>query len=274
MNGFISFVLFPSNSKAAFLASKVEDATADVRALEEATRHLKAHVTVDEIIASELYLLEGIHSDLMCFHPYKTLFGYSEDLRTYLRSKVGRDAISFSSSDRGKDANIMVSGEDLRPIHEEAWRIVEDACVSDIPLLYTPGQIGIAAMILANDELEKSRDEEQITAAAADKEEQLKTMEKSSFPRIDLRRYLTNRFRHGRTEKEQEELRIQIAKLTVMLGQLKSGDFGCGNFANLDMSAIRAVHKKLKRCKAWGEQEILKVDTKKKNKKRKLDQEE
>jgi len=269
MNGYIPCC--PSNLKAAFLASKVEDATADVRALEEATKHLKAHVTVDEIIASELNLLEGIHSDLMCFHPYKTLFGYSEDLRTYLRSKDGRDAVSFSG-DRGRDTNIMVSGEDLRPIHEEAWRVVEDSCVSDIPLLYTPGQIGIAAMILANEELEKSRDEEKIMAA--NNEERVKTMEKSSFPRIDLHRYLANRFKHGRTEKEQEALQLQIANLTTMLGQLKSGNFGCGNFADLDMSAIRAVHKKLKKCKAWGEQEISKGDTKKKMKKRKLDQDE
>lgn len=234
---------------------------------------MQAHVPIEEIITSELYLLEGIHSDLMCFHPYKTLIGYSEDLRTYLRSKDGQCAISFSSSSvekNGRDSTIMVSGEDLRPIHDEAWGIVDDACVSDIPLLYTPGQIGIAAMILANEELEKSRDEEQILSA--NNEEGKKTTEKATFPRIDVHRYLANRFKHGRTEKEQEALQVQIAKLTAMLRQLKSGKYGCGNYVDLDMSALKALNKKLKKCKAWGEQETSKNETKKKVKKRKLDQ--
>jgi len=265
------------NKQAAFLASKVEDATVDIRALEEATKHMQAHVSVDEIIAAELRLLEGVHSDLMIFHPYKTLIAYAEDLRTFLRSKDGRAAVVFSTNhnnDQKRNNHVaIISGEDLRPIHEEARLIVDDACVSDIPLLFTPGQIGLAAMMLANEALEKSREDQQSLYSTEDEYlEEKKTLEKVSFPKIDLHVYLTHRFRQGRTGKELFALQERIQQLKIMLCQLKSGKFGCGNYDDLDMSALKAVHKKLKKCKAWGEPDNSTSEKKKKSKKRKTDE--
>ena len=226
---------------------------------------MQAHVTVEKIISSELRLLEGIHCDLMCFHPYKTLIGYSEDLRTYLKSKDGRAAVissTSSSSNRGKgNPSVVVSGEDLRPIHNDARRIVDDACVSEIPLLHTPGQIGLAAMILANEKVDKARAEALVDEFGEEK----KKDDKASFPRIDLHTYVKNRFK-GRTAEEHEALEKQMEALIDMLRLLRQGEY------ELDISALKAVHKKLKKCKAWGESEEAKGEKTKKKKKRKADE--
>ena len=64
----------------AFLASKVEDATVDIRYLEEATKQMQAPVTQTEIIDAEIALVSGVHFELLCFHPYKTVLAYTEDL--------------------------------------------------------------------------------------------------------------------------------------------------------------------------------------------------
>jgi cyclin H len=251
-----------------------------VRDLEEGTKRLHAHVSSDDIIHAELRMLDGVDSDLMCFHPYKTVLAYTDDLRTYLRSKAGASAIrrNLSVSESGSNAAVpIVSGEMLRPIHDDAWKIVDDACVSDIPLLYTPGQIGLAAMILANEELEKKRAEEaaQEESAAVDNEDAASREEggdppktRQSIPSIDLQIYVKNRFK-GRSEKEHKILEQQMQDLTEEVKQLKSGKFGCGNHG-LDLGKLKEINKKLKKCKAWGVQELPSKE-KKKKKKRKFD---
>lgn len=57
----------------AFLGSKVEDATVDIRYLEEATKQMQAPVTQKEIVEAEVSLVAGLHFELLCFHPYKTV---------------------------------------------------------------------------------------------------------------------------------------------------------------------------------------------------------
>ena len=244
-----------------------------MRDLEEGTKRLQAHVSSDDIIHAELRLLAGVHSDLMCFHPFKTVLAYTEDLRTYLKSKAGSSAIISHEGPDGKKAPApIVSGEMLRPIHDDAWKIVDDACVSDIPLLYTPGQIGLAAMILANEELEENRAKEEkakleatvnIPTESATKDEADEASQRP--PKIDLQSYVKNRFK-GRSAKEHTILEQQMVDLTKDMKDLASGRFGCGNYG-IDMAKLKIVHKKLKKCKAWGEQEL--VSGKKKKRKRK-----
>jgi cyclin H len=121
----------------AFLASKVEDAMTDVRYLEEGTNLMNAPVPLSDIIPAEISLLEGVNFELLCFHPYKAVLALTEDLRTYLKSEKGRLLVHFANgSDR------LIVGQDLKPMHDAAQDIINDVIVSDIPLLYTPGQIG------------------------------------------------------------------------------------------------------------------------------------
>jgi Cdk activating kinase (CAK)/RNA polymerase II transcription initiation/nucleotide excision repair factor TFIIH/TFIIK, cyclin H subunit len=139
----------------AFLASKVEDATVDVRYLEDGTRLMEAHVKVKEIVEAEVKLIKGIDFDLCCFHPYKVVLAFTEDLRTFLKSKDGRKFVTVVNKD-------VVSGEDLRPIYDLARDIIQKLMfTSDVMLMSSPGKIGFVAMILANEILASKGEEHQ-----------------------------------------------------------------------------------------------------------------
>lgn len=219
----------------AFLASKVEDAMTDVRYLEEGTNLMNAPVALSEIILAELNLLAGVNFELLCFHPYKAVLALTEDLRTYLKSEKGRSLVHFANgSDR------LIVGQDLKPMHDAAQDIVNDVIVSDIPLLYTPGQIGLAALMVANDQQEKNDD----------------------VPQIDLLGYLSHRFEAADIDKMTSVLREICGKLL----ELKDGKYGCAIY-NVDMEKLKGIHKKLKKCRLWGQKE-------KKKKKRKATDDE
>ena len=122
---------------------KVEDATVNIRYLEEGTKLMKAHVTIPEIIKAEIHLAEGIDYDLRCIHPYKAVEGYTEDLRTFLKTKEGRSCVNRD----------WVGSADLRPLYEEAKCIVEELVVTDIPLISIARKIGLASLIMANEKI-------------------------------------------------------------------------------------------------------------------------
>jgi cyclin H len=202
---------------AAFMATKVEDCLTQVHHLEEATKLMNAPVTQTEIIKAEYPFLGGINCDLLCFHPYKAVLAFTEDLRTFLKTSKGRELASFPN---GEDRPIV--GQDLSPMHNAARAIVDDAIVSDIPLLFSPGQIGLAALMVANDELNKPE-----------------------VPKINLAGYIEHRFEG----KDQIKTRDRLLKLRSMLKELKEGKHGCGNHM-VDLQKLKAIHKKLKKCRS------------------------
>jgi cyclin ccl1 len=209
---------------AAFLASKVEDAMTDVRYLEEGTNIMNAPVSQAEIIPAEISLLSGVDFDLLCFHPYKAVLAITEDLRTYLKSEKGRSLVHFQNAANQR----TIVGQDLKPMHDAAQLIVNDVIVSDIPNLYTPGQIGLAALMVAN---EKQRG-------------------KDDIPQIDLLGYLSQRFE----DKDLERMRTLLRDLCAMLRELKDGKYGCANH-HVDLQTLKGIHKKLKKCRVWGVKE-------------------
>ncbi|CAJ1966999.1 unnamed protein product [Cylindrotheca closterium] len=215
----------------AFLASKVEDAMTDIRYLEEGTQRMNAPVTQAEILPAEIDLLSGINFELLCFHPYKAVLAITEDLRTYLKSEQGKSLVHFSDGNQRP-----ITGHDLKPMHDAAQLIVNDVIVSDIPMLYTPAQIGLASMVVANEEQQSKPD----------------------IPQIDLKGYLAQRFE----EADQKSMTQLLDNICVMLRGLKDGKYGCGNH-KVDMQVLKGIHKKLKKCRLWGAKE--------KKKKRKKD---
>jgi len=217
---------------AAFLAAKVEDAMTDIRYLEEGTNEMNAPVASSEIIPAEIKLLSGVNFELFCFHPYKAVLSITEDMRTYLKSEKGKVLVTFTNE---KDRQII--GQDLKPMHDEAQTIVNDVIVSDIPLLYPPGQVGLAALMVANEQQQG----------------------KDDTPTIDMLGYLAQRFENADLDGVSSVLR----EICSMLGELKDGKHGCANH-NVDMQQLKGIHKKLKMCKLWGAK-----DKKKKRKKEK-----
>ncbi len=235
----------------AFLASKVEDATCDVRYIEDGTRAMQAHVKIKEIIEAEIALVKGVDFDLCCFHPYKVVLAYTEDLRSFLKSKDGKHCVTVLSNDKNVIVQReLVSGEDLRPIYDKARDIVQQLVFgSDVMLLASPGKIGLVAMMLANKILLQSQDEN------------FKKDGESTVVKIDFREYLRCRFVEERKEHEIESLWQEIEDLSQVVqnavDQLLLQP-------EPDMVALKGIHKKLKKCRIWGTD-----DKKKKKKKRK-----
>lgn len=215
----------------AFLASKVEDAMTDIRYLEEGTQRMNAPVSQAEILPAEINLLSGIHFELLCFHPYKAVLAITEDLRTYLKSEHGKSLVQFPNGNQRP-----ITGHDLKPMHDAAQLIVNDVIVSDIPMLYTPAQIGLAAMVVANEDQQSKPD----------------------VPQINLLGYLSQRFEQA----DQKSMTQLLDGICVKLRGLKDGKYGCANH-KVDMQMLKGIHKKLKKCRLWGAKE--------KKKKRKKD---
>jgi len=215
---------------AAFLAAKVEDATVDIRHVEKGTAAMNAPVLTPDIVQAEIALVSGIHFYLLCFHPYKSVLSLTEDLRTFFKTSAGKALIPQG-----------ISGQDLKPIYDSARSILEDVVVSDIPLLFSPGQIGLAALTVAQQQQQQRADNN------------------TSTVNMDLLAYLKSRFPHERTE----ALQSTLENLIVMLQELKSGQHGCGKY-HTNVDSLKAIHKKLKKVRAWG-------DEKKRNKKKRRD---
>lgn len=236
---------------------------------------MQAPVSTQEILDAEVSLIAGVDFDLMCFHPYKAVLAFTEDLRTYLKSDKGKKLVSIVHAGGGgegaeQDQNYTISGEDLRPIHDQARHIIDDVCVSDIPLLYTPGQIGLAAMMVVNQKLVDNVDNNDT---------------RKLVPQIDFYGYIQNRFQHKQKqnkdvstvidENKKKQLYTTMSDVTSMLKELRNGKYGCGNHG-IDMNVLKGVHKKLKKCRVWVGEESHKQSSednagkkKKKKKKRK-----
>jgi cyclin H len=234
----------------AFLASKVEDATVDVRYLEDGTRSMDAHVKVKDIIEAEVKLIKGIDFDLCCFHPYKVVLAFTEDLRTFLKSKDGRKFVNAN-----KD---VVSGEDLRPIYDLARDIIQKLMfTSDVMLISSPGRIGFVAMMLANEKLATGGNVKDSNAASDD-------IANSSSDvvvvKIDFRGYLLCRFASDKKENEIEMLWMEILKLFDFMKTFFDE-------AEPDMMTLKGIHKKLKKCRLWGKEDASSGKRKKKKRK-------
>jgi cyclin H len=240
---------------AAFLGCKVEDATADVRYLEEGTSLMNAPVTLQEIIPAELHLLAGAHFDLLCFHPYKAVLALTEDLRTYLKSDKGKILVK---------AERPLSGQDLKPMYEAARALIDDCVVSDIPLLYSPGQIALAALMVARDDLDtenskNNRRNSNVTTVPISSS----TTTKAFVPRIDLVGYVQQRFEQDDNNDNALEYLEVLKDLCAMLQGLKLGKYGFSvgqqpqeqqdDHHSVDvLQVLKGIHKKLKKVRAWG----------------------
>ncbi len=200
-----------------FLNCCEKDATCDIRYLEDGTKAMSAHVSIGEIIRAEIDLVKGVDFDLTCVHPYKVVLAYTEDLRTFLKSSVGKKCVNTTT----------ISGEDLRPIYDGARNIVEKVMFSsDVMMLASAGKVGLAAMMLANDKLVEKSDAS------------------TTAIKIDFKGYMKCRF----NEKEDKNIEPLWQDVIGLCDILKAAV----QEVEPDMAVLKGAHKKLKKCRIWG----------------------
>ena len=263
---------------AAFLATKVEDCMILIGYLEMGTKEMNAPVPLNDILDAEIKLIQGIDFDLLVFSPYKTVLSYTEDLRTFLKTEKGRGLITFppgqEDGDGGGEQKRQLVGEDLRPMHDEAIQICDDVIVSDIPLCFAPGEVGLAALMIANEYVSSSSSNSngEVSCDGTTTE----VSENSTSPQIDIMGYIRLRFQDSTDSKVKvdkaaiDAVTRRVSKLGQMIRELREGKHGCGNH-NVDMEKLKSLNKKLKKCRAWGASEKKESKKKKKSKKRKAD---
>jgi cyclin H len=285
----------------AFLAAKVEDCMISASYLEMGTREMNAPVPICDILDAEVRLIRGIGFELLVFSPYKTVLSYTEDMRTFLRTDRGAGLVTFGTARTGDDDRRdghrrhgrgdgrgggrrveLLAGEDLRPMHDAAMRICDDVIVSDVPLLFSPGEIGLAALMIANERVGGGEDDATTapdeadgrapTSAVADGEDLARVV---GTPRIDIVGYVRARFRDA-SESDvnvDESAIIDATRRVTILGEMirefKDGKHGCGNYGS-DMDELKRLNKLLKKCRAWGVPDV-KDEKRKKKKKRKVE---
>jgi len=177
---------------AAFLATKAEDCTVHTQQLVTATQALQAPVTVAEILAAELALIEGIQFELRCFHPYSALQALTDNWRLFGK----------------KDVDVR---HDWKTMYEKARGLVDRAVVeTDLLLLASPGQIGFAALCV------------------------------TKVSTLNLEAYVQDRFPKEDIMEATKEVRNALEQLETTTGE--------------DLLALKAIHKKLKKVRLWGNQ--------------------
>ena len=237
---------------ATFLACKIEDVTADIRYMEQGTLLLNAPVTIHEIVTGEIILLSGINYNLLCYHSYKSTLALTEDLRTFLKTSAGQHAFTVGSNNNNGTTSTILSGQDLKPMYDQARILLDLIIVSDVPLLYSPGQIGIAALTVAHNDILKTKQNDHHDPIPDD---------------ILCRVYLPSRFPNvDRTTLELlPDTIISIAEEIRLLQ--KQHEVTTGNVEQY-LTELKAVHKQLKKVRIWGGTDSAKPNDKKKSKKR------
>ncbi|ETN40294.1 uncharacterized protein HMPREF1541_04570 [Cyphellophora europaea CBS 101466] len=121
---------------ALFLATKADHQHVSVRAFAEET-----NVTEDEVKAPEFLLLQGIKFTLDVRHPFRGLEGGSVEMRELITE--GRLLSGEKEAVKRLEAAIVKAKGFLR----------REAQMTDVYFLYTPAQIWLAAMLMADSEL-------------------------------------------------------------------------------------------------------------------------
>jgi cyclin H len=224
--------------------------------------------------------------------PYKTVLSYTEDLRTFLRTKRSSGLATFLTAARGAgdawDCDhrrrgrghghggcVKIAREDLRPMHDAAMRICDDIIVSDVPLLFSPGEVGLEALMITNEYVGgddgdgDGRDADDNAAAAVGEGPP------RGGPRIDIIGYIrlwfqdANKFDVNVDAAAMDAVTRRVSNLGQLVRKLREDKHGCGNHG-LDMDKLKRLNKKLKKCCAWGVPD-KKQEEKKKKRKRKVE---
>ncbi|KAK9477531.1 cyclin-like protein [Lipomyces japonicus] len=112
-----------------YLACKMEECAQHIRTVVSEAKSLwPDHITHDhtKLAECEFYLIEELDSYLIVYHPYRSLIQLSK-------------ALGASGNNAG------LSPDEL----QTSWSIINDSCITDLPLLCPPHVIALAAIYVA-----------------------------------------------------------------------------------------------------------------------------
>ncbi|OQR82805.1 cyclin-H [Achlya hypogyna] len=109
-----------------YVAGKVEEQYISVDSISE-----QLSVDVNQVIAHEMIVLEGVRFQLIMYHPFRALTGFIDDVRAYYKS-------------RGVDLKIPT----LQSLHASATATINDLILTDAPLLFAPACLALAGLQL------------------------------------------------------------------------------------------------------------------------------
>ncbi|KAJ7529386.1 hypothetical protein O6H91_15G047200 [Diphasiastrum complanatum] len=84
------------------------------------------------VLKNELTVLQGLHFDLIVYAPYRSLDGFLFDMENFVQGTNNS------------------STQKLQELKEAAKFVVDTVILTDCPLLFTPGQLALAALRKAN----------------------------------------------------------------------------------------------------------------------------
>jgi len=155
--------------------------------------------------------------------------------------------------------------EHLQTLHDRAMALVDDAVVSDLVLLHPPGRIAVGCLMATDVDIQSTEEG------------------RARFPPVNFLEYVRGRFRAGAgaegggggvggmghaASRDGESIVEEIREIAKKVRGLREGLHGCGNHG-IDFAELKAVHKKLKKVRIWGQDKEKAGKQEKKEKKKK-----
>lgn len=133
---------------AVYLACKICESPQHIRSVSSEARNCwPEFVTVDftKLAELEFYLIEEMECYMIIHHPYTSLMQLSEVLGYHDANALMSGAgMSFDESQIMSPFKIDLTAGEV----ENAWQIINDSYMTDLPLLYPPHVIAVAAIHL------------------------------------------------------------------------------------------------------------------------------
>lgn len=129
-----------------YLACKIEDCYISAAELSRLTG-----LPQDILLKSELALLEGLRFDFIVFSPYRAIDAILEELAGCRRGAAAPNSSNAITGDLPPDSSsldegiVSLSNENMTTAKKSAIAAADALMLTDAPLLYTPGQLALAA---------------------------------------------------------------------------------------------------------------------------------
>ncbi|CEG36180.1 cyclin h-1 [Plasmopara halstedii] len=149
---------------AIYVAGKVEEQYMSVDTIAD-----QLHVNHKFIIGHEMILLEGVRFQLIMYHPFRALLGFLDDFRAFAKQALKKD----------------LPATVLQKLHANSSAMINDILLTDLPILYYPSFLALAALWDVTDEVAASSGDKACGLTSADLVDYIKRSKFSKEQPVD-----------------------------------------------------------------------------------------